>query len=215
MVYNPREVLLKKKKANLDLRKTNLSRNFKFGLNNYKYFLYLPKPWFFFLLRNNLKKTDTIVAYCGSYIIRCCYFNGSVSTKCLGSLNLIGFFFNHHSRYIFFFLKNINSVSQLFYVPEFLKLKFRGKGYYIYKNVRNTVAPQFGYAHRVYIYSFFSSVKFLTKTKILIFGLIKSDTLAVSLKIKSKRRINIYTGRGVRFSQQKIYAKTGKVSSYR
>ena len=158
---------------------------------------------------------STLVIHAGPYTIRYSYFNRNVSSKYLDSLNLIGFFFNHPNRYIFFFLKNINFFSQLLYLPLFLKLKFRGKGYYIYKNSRNTVAPQFGYAHRIYVYSFFSSVKFLTKTKILIFGLIKFDVLAISSEIKSKRVINIYTGRGVRFSKQKIYSKTGKVSSYR
>ena len=36
-----------------------------------------------------------------------------------------------------------------------------------------------------------------------------------SLFIKKKRPINIYTGRGVRFSKQQIYKKIGKVSTYR
>jgi hypothetical protein len=35
------------------------------------------------------------------------------------------------------------------------------------------------------------------------------------LGIKSMRPINIFTGRGVRFSRQIIYKKVGKVSSYR
>lgn len=97
----------------------------------------------------------------------------------------------------------------------FIKLKFKGKGYYIYKNYRNTIAPQFGYYHRIYIYSFFNTVKFLSKTKLLIFGLTKGDVLLTAYTLKSKRTINIFTGRGVRFARQLIYKKTGKVSSYR
>ena len=77
------------------------------------------------------------------------------------------------------------------------------------------MAPQFGYAHRIYIYSYFTIVRFLSKTKVLIFGLLKSDVLKTPQQIKSKRPINVFTGRGVRFSSQIIYKKTGKVSSYR
>lgn len=97
----------------------------------------------------------------------------------------------------------------------FNKIKFRGKGYYIYKGVRSTITPQFGYAHRIYVYSFFNKVKFLGKTKVLVFGFSKHDVITTLFNIKSKRPINIFTGRGVRFSREIIYKKTGKVSSYR
>ena len=74
-----------------------------------------------------------------------------------------------------------------FHVKAILKLKFKGKGYYIYKNVRNTIAPQFGYSHRLYIYSFFISVKFLSKTSVLLFGFAKNDLLTVGYQIKRAR----------------------------
>lgn len=99
--------------------------------------------------------------------------------------------------------------------PFFLKIKFKGKGYYIYKNMRNTITPQFGYAHRIYKYTFYTSVKFRTKTSIILFGLQKHDVLRAGKNIYRMRPINIFTGRGVRFSRQVIYKKTGKVSSYR
>lgn len=112
-------------------------------------------------------------------------------------------------------IKNVNNMFYLFSSFTFNKLKFKGKGYYIYKNLRNTIAPQFGYYHRIYIYSYFNKVKFLSKTKVLLFGLTKEDILVSSHGIKGKRPINIFTGRGVRFARQIIYKKTGKVSSYR
>jgi len=87
-----------------------------------------------------------------------------------------------------------------FYSPLFLKIKFKGKGYYIYKNKRNTITPQFGYAHRLYLYSYFTSVKFLSKTSIIIFGYQLQDLIQTGLGIKQMRPINIFTGRGVRFS---------------
>ncbi len=103
------------------------------------------------------------------------------------------------------------SFSKIF----FKKLKFKGKGYYIYKNNRNTIALQFGYSHMYYLYSFFTSVKFLTKTTILIFGLNYSEINKISYKLFNIKKINIFTGKGIRFSRQIIYKKTGKVSSYR
>ena len=111
--------------------------------------------------------------------------------------------------------KEVSTLLAMLVSFSFKKLKFKGKGYYIYKNFRNTIAPQFGYYHRIYIYSYFTKIKFLSKTKLIIFGLVKQDILKTSLGIKQKRSINIFTGRGVRFARQIIYKKTGKVSSYR
>ena len=85
----------------------------------------------------------------------------------------------------------------------------------MYKNSRNTIAPQFGYAHRVYVYAQATSVRFLSKTKILLFGLSKTDIIDSGYKIKKVKSINIFTGRGIRFARQVVYKKTGKVSSYR
>jgi len=108
-------------------------------------------------------------------------------------------------------LNTFYSFSKVF----FLKLKFKGKGYYIYKNSRNTITSQFGHSHRIYIYSVFISVKFLTKTTVFLFGSSKKDVLTTGYSIQKVKPINIFTGRGVRFSKQIIYKKTGKVSSYR
>jgi ribosomal protein L6P/L9E len=121
------------------------------------------------------------------------------------------FFNSSYNHYLTTLSSLFNSLSSVF----FTKMKFKGKGYYIYKNFRNTIAPQFGYSHRIYIYAFNIRVKFLSKTSILLFGLSKRDILSVGYTFKSKKPINIFTGRGVRFSKQIIYRKTGKVSSYR
>ena len=96
-----------------------------------------------------------------------------------------------------------------------MKIKFKGKGYYIFKNKRNTITPQFGYSHRIYIYSYFTSVLFKSKTSILLFGLTSEDIISSGFIIKKTRPINIFTGRGVRFSRQIVYKKAGKVSSYK
>lgn len=106
-------------------------------------------------------------------------------------------------------------VFKVFFRPFFLKLRFRGKGYYVYKNYRNTIAPQFGYYHRIYIYSFFNAVFFLSKITILFVSNSPKDILLSSRNLKTMRPINIFTGKGVRFAKQLIYKKAGKISSYR
>ena len=101
--------------------------------------------------------------------------------------------------------------SQVF----FCKLTFQGKGYYLYKSIRNTIALRFGYSHRFYLYAYFLSIFFLNKTTILVFGSKKSDLLFFATQLFYAKPINIFTGRGVRFSRQIIYKKMGKVSLYR
>ena len=103
------------------------------------------------------------------------------------------------------------SFSRLF----FLKVTFKGKGYYVYKGFRNTIALRFGYSHRIYLYAFDITLTFVTKTIVLIFGLNKFDLLSFARAFYAAKPINIFTGRGVRFARQIIYKKTGKVSTYR
>ena len=74
---------------------------------------------------------------------------------------------------------------------------------------------QFGYSHRLRVYSYFLSVRFITKTAVLLFGINKNDLYKTSFNIFYKKPINVFTGKGIRFTRQVIYKKTGKVSSYR
>ena len=113
------------------------------------------------------------------------------------------------------YINKLNQLLSLSNNPCFIKIKFKGKGYYIYKNKRSTITPQFGFAHRHYIYASYVFVKFRSKTSIVLYGTSKTDLIKIGLEIKRLRPINIFTGRGVRFNKQVIYKKTGKVSSYR
>lgn len=176
------------------------------------YVLFFPKLWFLFIIR---KKPAINFFYLSSSTYK---FNFLLDASS-HTLQFVGgslqFFFHKINRFLLLFLANIKQLLFFFSVPFFKKVKFRGKGYYIYKNSRNTITPQFGYAHRIYIYSYFNIVKFLSKVKVFIFGLLKSDVFLTSQILRSKRPINIFTGRGVRFARQVIYKKVGKVSSYR
>ena len=195
---------------NINLRSVN---TLKFSTN----YLQLLPNWNYSLVvsKNNSFKFKTLYFYTTSY-----FFNITLP------IDFANFKFDKGSRIFFFtirlssnylkpYLNLVKLLFQVFYKPLFLKLKFKGKGYYIFKNQRNTITPQFGFSHRIYVYSYSTVVKFLTKTKVFLFGLSQRDLLTSGYSIKAMRPINIFTGRGVRFSKQLIYKKTGKVSSYR
>lgn len=113
------------------------------------------------------------------------------------------------------YLRRIKEIFHSFSRLFFRKLRIKGKGYYIYKNYRNTITYQFGYSHRWYIRAFFITVRFLNKKTVFLFGSSKKDIFSVSQSIRQAKFVNIFTGRGVRFARQIVYKKTGKVSTYR
>lgn len=198
---------------------TSLNINFiknNIGLNKTDFFFYVPFSWNFILFSFLKIKTHHLMyLYSNFYFFflplykNISLIHWSASTKTLILKNL---FLNNFFVIYWTILKNLfYSFSKVF----FKKLKFKGKGYYIYKNIRNTVAPQFGYSHMIRMYGFFISLKFITKTIIFVYGINKYDILVMSKNILSKRPYNIFTGKGVRFSRQIIYKKTGKISTYR
>ena len=112
-------------------------------------------------------------------------------------------------------LKNIEKI--IFYRKKiyFKKLRFGGKGYYLYKDNRGTLAPKFGFAHRIYLWAQQSCAKLLSKTKVLFFSSSLYTVARFSQSLFFLRPLNVYTGRGVRFARSVRYKKLGKVSSYR
>ena len=183
------------------------------SIKTYKILLPSNFKTYFFKVKNknlyHIKMFDNSFFICFSLLFNdlILYFDNNLNILSISRINFTDYFNA--------WLKNI--YTMLFTLTSFFfcKIKFKGKGYYLYKNVRNTITPQFGYSHRIYFYSFFLKTTFLTKTKIFFFGFNKSDLLKTILNLKSKRSINIFTGRGVRFARQIVYKKTGKVSSYR
>jgi len=186
-------------------------------LNKKTLALNLPSAWSFIMLNKTVLNGNKNIIYVYNKVYYftvsiptqnwLVYFDTNSSTISLTSIYGTNFTLTYWTNLLYIF----NSFNR----PFFLKIKFKGKGYYIFKNKRNTITPQFGYAHRIYKYTFNTSVKFRTKTSIVLFGLLKRDVIQAGFLIKSMRPINIFTGRGVRFSRQIIYKKTGKVSSYR
>lgn len=95
----------------------------------------------------------------------------------------------------------------------FQKIKFTGKGYKI-KKKKKSIKFFFGRSHLTTIFFKKINIKRLTKYKLFFFTKKYETVKFISSLIKKVRKINIYTKRGLRFSRQKIYKKTGKKSSY-
>ena len=194
-------------------RKFTIANNINRAKYLKTYLIFVPETFSLLLLKSN--KLRWILLYNKTYkfIFPC---NSSYMILSFGfTANTIKLETLAANFYYSTYVATYNQLLSVFYKPSFKKIKFRGKGYYIYKNARNTIAPQFGYSHRLYIYSYFNKVKFIGKTIIILFGLVKNDLVSAGIDLKSKRSINIFTGRGVRFSRQVVYKKQGKVSSYR
>lgn len=189
------------------------SYSFPSPISNFR----VPAPWKLSILRNKKTCSNQSILYLYSSTY---YYNFALPSNLKTftfDKNLQTLTFVHIATPYCYFsvLKAVQLLLNTFQKPFFLKIKFRGKGYYVYKNSRQTIAPQFGYAHRVYVYAQACSVKFLSKTKILLFGLSKKEVLSAGHAIRKVKPINIFTGRGIRFARQIIYKKTGKVSTYR
>jgi len=205
-----------KRRLNLRSRSAVLVCNSRVNYHKFSISIYIPVVWKFLSVRNfqypNLLFFKLFSeTYFYNLIVPATFITHKYSpySRCV---NFVFTFYNNYINLYWFFFKLIfASLTQIF----FNKLKFRGKGYYIYKNQRNTVAFQFGYSHRVRIFTHFIGAKLLSKITIFFFGINKFDILKASYLFFYKRPISIFTGKGVRFTRQVIYKKTGKISSYR
>jgi len=220
--YGSYQISKKKTFNNIKLSKKKFIKNNFFkksgssNLNFYKINFYMPNNWNFILLKKNYYDLYIyFYIYTERYFFILLFLRKFVFFFYDFILNTISFNFifknNFYSIFWSYFKIIFFSFSKIF----FKKLKFKGKGYYIYKNNRNTIALQFGYSHLLYLYSFFISVKFITKTILLFFGINSDELIKISNMLYNVKKINIFTGKGIRFAKQIIYKKTGKISSYR
>lgn len=214
-VYKQNQLIVNRKLRNVKKYKLYaVSQSYRLNFNNFKVSFILPYFWDFLFIKKN-DNHFLLYFYSHSY-----FFFLPLSTK------FLIFFFDKKTKSFLLYFFYINSFYRIFWnifklvffsftKIFFRKLKFKGKGYYIYKNLRNTIALRFGYSHIKRLYFFFSYVKFLSKTSVFIFGIDKFTIFNLSKQLKNVRPINIFTGKGVRFTRQIVYRKTGKISSYR
>jgi hypothetical protein len=177
-------------------------------------FFYFPSIWsFVFCLQN--KTQYVLFLYSQTYYSFFpipLYASNLILDLQMNSIGIELFYRNaFYGLFCNFFKKVFFQFSQIF----FKKIKFKGKGYYAYKNYRNVFALQFGYSHIIRRYFYFINAKFLAKTSIFLFGINQSYIFKAAYRFFFVKPINIFTSRGIRFTRQIVYKKTGKISSYR
>ena len=208
---NNRCVLLRKKKVHLKSKLLHRQLPYGIDLQQHTAYFWIPDQWEFALIEVNSRKIIYMLHKTYFFFlplpltINCIHHNSFSRVWVLDSV-----YFHSFTRVYWFWVKKIFAI---FTNMVFKKLRFRAKGYYIFRSRRNTLAFRFNYAHRVYVYISSVSLKFLSKTSILMFGLNIDDINKKALEVKTLRPINIFTGKGVRFTKQIIYRKTGKVSA--
>jgi len=203
----------KKKLNRTKTRNLNWQIKSRLHINYHKHYIHIPFLWNLIIFRVN--QLDKIYLYSSTYFFKIGVPILFINYHYDSNTRVIGFSNMYENNFTKLYFNKLTNLLNLCNNPCFVKIKFKGKGYYIYKNTRSTITPQFGFAHRHYIYAFYVSVYFRTKTSIMLYGTSLKDLLHVGLQVKLLRPINIFTGRGVRFNKQIIYKKTGKVSSYR
>lgn len=191
--------------------------NLHHKINNYKHMSYfhVPETFDVAIVYQHVFKKYVVCMYGNTYYFKL-VFDPELSSFKFDSNTGVASVHSHFPKFTGIDFKN--AYYKLFYTfaaPTIFRIKFRGKGYYLYKNKRHTITPQFNYAHRIFIYTYFVGVRFLSKTTVLLFSYDKLLLLKAAKRIQKPRPINIFTGRGVRFAKQVIYKKVGKVSSYR
>jgi len=109
------------------------------------------------------------------------------------------------------FFKTIKSIYNFI----FIKLKYKGKNYRWHRKKKGLVL-RFGHSHL--IYSKKPTSVFLKKKgrmKIIFFGTNFQLIYFFLRNLIKWKPSNVYTGRGLRLSKQKLLRKSGKVSAYR
>jgi len=97
-----------------------------------------------------------------------------------------------------------------FFIYKFKKVKFDGKGYYLYKNKRNVLGLQFNYSHKVNIFALNIFIKNFSKRSWIFFGINRNKLSYLYNYLRMFRKINVFTLRGIRFSNQIIFNKKRK-----
>jgi len=105
-------------------------------------------------------------------------------------------------------LKKINGFIKQFYLCDFAKIKFTGKGYKIKKNSNKSIILLFNRAHITILWWSGFFLKKLRKYKLYIkYTNINKKIIKTILNV---RYINIFTKKGLRQSRQVLMKKKGK-----
>lgn len=173
-----------------------------FNINFNIYFFLLFYKNFFFFIPINIYNNNILINF---------YFNKDNSN--LEIYNSFLFWLNFS---LISLVKSwFNNILKVSYNYIFLKLKYKGKNYRWHRKKKGIVL-RFGHSHL--IYSKKPNSIFLKKKgrmKIIFFGT-NIELIYVFLRNLIKwKPSNVYTGRGLRLSRQRLLRKSGEISAYR
>lgn len=175
----------------------------------------IPLGWQYVAFKNREKPLYKFFYYSKNYYISFGLLTATKTSVKIDTSSAIIMFYSYFVNGGFhLFWKWLKKVLYTTTYKYALRIIFKGKGYYLYRNKRNTLTPQFGYAHRMFFYSYFTRIVYLRKTKFVFHSSSFYDLRVAGHGLISLRPINIFTGRGVRFRKQTVYKKDGKISTY-
>lgn len=206
---------LKKNKIYYNRGKVTFMRYHKFIYFNYTFIFYIPNFMKFYLCKFKHLNVFGVFMVSDVYFFKFFFSSKNINKIFidpeLSAITVLDMPYEPTLKVFHnFYLKTFYSFFRIF----FFKIKFRGKGYYAFKGRRNTMTTRFGYSHRILFFFFNLKVVFLSKTSFIFFGLDFCDIKKAAYSFYFSKPFNIFTGRGVRFSKQKLFKKAGKVSTY-
>ena len=143
-------------------------------LNTVTLKLYKPSLWrLIYLTSKKFHLINCVYLYSSHYYFKFNFYSPFSNYYYDKQTQLLYYQFQFSPNCLIIYKVLIFSILTLFSLPFFVKLKFKGKGYYVFKNKRNTIAPRFGFSHRVYIYAYSVILKFLTKNNYFFIRIIK------------------------------------------
>lgn len=116
------------------------------------------------------------------------------------------------------FANEWRKVLKQFFVLNFIKMRYKGKGYKIYYKKNKCIYLRFGFSHKNYHHRFTTHSRFFYKwvllSRIIFIGYGWRNLRESILKLVKKRYANIFTSRGMTLQRATLVKKPGKISTY-
>jgi len=116
------------------------------------------------------------------------------------------------------FVNSWKKILRQFFSLNYIKMRFKGKGYKLYFKKFRTIYLRFGFSHKNYHYNInnFSRyfVKWVLLYRVIFLGYNWRSLRFAILSLVKRRFINIFTFRGMKLVRQLTTRKTGKISTY-
>lgn len=105
-----------------------------------------------------------------------------------------------------------------FFMVNFIKLRYKGKGYKLYFKKNKRIYLRFGFSHKNYHYNITNYSRFFIKwvllSRVIFIGYNWRGLRKSILSLVKRRVANIFTFRGMKLVRQVTVRKTGKISTY-